>query len=367
MTTTSRSALEPGYGDRSVPVDSSSRVLVTGASGLIGAHVVVALRAAGYRPRAFCRGDPPPEAGPVEQMRGDVRDHEAVRCAVRGCDAIIHTAAVYSYARADLEPMLATNVAGTRNVLDAAASEGVARVVLTSSAATCGPVARRPADEHDEPPPWEMAVPYKRTKLMAEQLSLERARWGQDIVVVNPTTTVGPLDRRPTPSGRMVRDVLEGRIRAYIASGGLNVVAAEDVARGHVLALERGRAGERYLLGGENLPMADLFALIASLAGVPPPRLAVPYPLALLAATLANAATRRMAREPSLIVLDEVKLARLPMYFSSAKARSELGFEARSAHDALRPAVAWFAAAARSSRPRRQLSVHVGLRPLRRV
>jgi dihydroflavonol-4-reductase len=188
----------------------------------------------------------------------------------------------------------------------------------------------------------DLSVPYKRTKLAAERLALERAEQGQDIVVVNPTTTIGERDWRPTPSGRMVRDVLTGRIRGYIASGGLNIVAAEDVARGHVLALERGRSGERYLLGGENVTMRQAFHTIARLGGVAPPRIALPYPPVFGAAKLVDLASRLIGAEPSLLMLDEVKLARAPMYFACRKAEIELGYEHRSAEEALTTAVRWF-------------------------
>lgn len=338
---------------------SSRTVLVTGASGLIGSHVVGALIDAGYEPLAFSRGDPPLQRTPVRHVCGDVRDPAALAAAMRGCEAVIHTAAVYSYSRADAAEMECTNVQGTCNVLDAARRAGVRRVVVTSSCATCGPVDGRPADERDRAPDWEIAVPYKRTKLAAEQIALERAGQGQDVVVVNPTTTVGAQDRRPTPSGRMVRDVLTRRIRGYVSSGGLNVVAAEDVAHGHVLALERGCAGERYLLGGDNLSMRDAFAMVARLGGVPPPRVAIPYPAALAAATVCDWALRRAGREPSLLVLDEVRLARLPMHFSSARAQAQLGYSHRSAEEALARAVAWFSQ--RLPRPRRvSLAVEYG-------
>jgi dihydroflavonol-4-reductase len=331
----------------------SPRVLVTGASGLIGSHVLQAALAAGYGARALAR-TPLPDDHPcvheTEVVTGDLRDPDALARAMCGCEAVFHVAAVYSYSRARASEMLEVNVDGTRNVLDAAAAAGVARVVVTSSCATCGPVRGRPATEDDEMPAWEHSVPYKRSKLAAERLALTRAAAGQDVVVVNPTTTVGPGDRRPTPSGRMIRDVLDGRIRGYISSGGLNLVGAADVARGHLLALQRGHSGQRYLLGGENLGMGELFRMVASLGGVPAPRLAVPWWVAYAAASLADPLARTFGREPTLLVVDEVRLARLPMHFSSARAERELGYAHEPAQRALTEAVAWFAGA--QERPR---------------
>jgi dihydroflavonol-4-reductase len=234
--------------------------------------------------------------------------------------------------------MQAVNVDGSRAVLDAAARAGVRRVVHTSSCATCGPVPGRAATEADEPPSWELAVPYKRTKLEGERVALGAAREGFDVVVVNPTTPVGPGDRGPTPTGKMVADVARGRARAYLSRAALNVVAVEDVAAGHLLAFERGRSGERYLLGGENLSLREVFAIVARAAGRRPPRLGVPWWLAYGAARAGDAALRLVGREPSLLVVDEVRLARLPMTFDDAKARRELGYESRPAKQALESA-----------------------------
>jgi dihydroflavonol-4-reductase len=316
------------------------RVLVTGASGFIGAHVARVLGARGDAVRALCRSAPPAAAGPVEWTPGDVTDAAAVATAVDGCDAVLHAAALYSYARADAAAMEAVNVAGTRHVLDAAAARG-ARVVLTSTAATCGPVAGRVADERDAPAAWELQVPYKATKLAAERLAMARAAEGSDVVVVNPTTVVGPGDRRPTPSGQMLRDAAAGRMRGYIPGAAINVVAVEDVAAGHLLALERGRAGERYLLGGEDLALRDALAIAARAAGHGAPRVPIPWRAALAAAHVARAGARLRGREPHLLVLDEVRLARVPMRFSSAKAVAELGYAPRPAAEALTAAVTW--------------------------
>jgi dihydroflavonol-4-reductase len=311
------------------------KALVTGAGGFIGAHVAAALAAAGAEVRAFDLrppDDPPPG---VEPVAGDLLDDGALRGALDGCDAVFHLAALYSYRRADADAMRRVNVEGTRAVLDTAARAGGVRVVHTSSCATCGPVPGRAATEDDAPPDWELAVPYKRTKLDAERLALRAAAEGLDVVVVNPTTPVGPGDRGPTPTGKMVRDVASGRARAYLRGGALNVVAVEDVAAGHLLAHERGRAGRRYLLGGENLSMREVFATIAAAAGRRAPRVAIPWRLAYAAALGADAALRPLGREPSLLVLDEVRLARLPMTFDDTRARAELGYRPGAARAAL--------------------------------
>jgi dihydroflavonol-4-reductase len=318
------------------------RALVTGATGFIGRHVVAALVGAGAEVRAFDRNrlrgtlpdrSPATRAG-VEFVQGDVLDSDAVRRAVEGCDAVFHLAAVYSYARGDAALMRAVNVDGTRNVLDAALRGGRRRIVHTSSCATCGPVPGRPATERDLPP-RELTVPYKRTKLEGERLALAAARGGADVVVVNPTTPVGLGDVRPTPTGKMVADVARGRARAYLARSALNVVAVEDVALGHVLAFEHGQTGERYLLGGDDMTVREVFAVIAQAAGLPAPRLPVPWTAAYAAARVADALCRLIGREPELLVLDEVRAGRLPHLFDDAKARAELGYVSRPAIEVL--------------------------------
>jgi dihydroflavonol-4-reductase len=201
----------------------------------------------------------------------------------------------------------------------------VRRLVHTSSCTTCGPVPGRIATEDDYPPEFELVIPYKRTKLESERLVLAS---GLEAVVVNPTTPVGEGDTAPTPTGRMVRGVASGRYRAYVATAGVNLVDVRDVARGHLLALDFGRSGERYLLGGENMPLKEAFARIARAAGKAPPSIRVPY-----AAVRAGAAL-------GLVNRNEALLARIPEYFSSAKAKSDLGYEPSPLDDALRRAVA---------------------------
>ncbi len=286
------------------------RVYVTGASGFVGGHVVRELEAAG----ADVRGD-----------WIDLSDRRRLRRAIAGCDAVFHLAALYSYEASPAEHER-VNVAGTRVVVDLCGELGVRRLVHTSTAGTCGPVPGRPATEADEPPAWELAVPYKRTKLEAERIVLQAARDGLDAVVVNPTTPVGDGDRFPTPTGRMIEAVASGRYPAFVDSG-LNVVDVRDVARGELLALERGRAGERYILGGVDLTLRELFAAVADLAGRPRPRLRLPY-----------AAARALARL-RLANPEQVTLARLPMFFSWEKAARELGYSPGPVGPALARAV----------------------------
>jgi dihydroflavonol-4-reductase len=281
------------------------KVYVTGASGFVGGHVARELRTRG---------------ADVRDDWVDLLDGDRLRRAVAGCDAVFHVAALYSFTAPARELEL-VNVQGTRNVIEACRAESVGRLVVTSSCATCGPVPGRQATEDDSPPPWELAVPYKRTKVEAERLVL--AAGG---VCVNPTTPVGEGDHAPTPTGAMIRGVATGRYRAYPRVG-LNVVDIRDVARGHVLALEHGRPGERYLLGGVNLTLRELFGAIADLAGRPRPRVAVPYPGIRLAAAL------------GLVNRNEAILARTSAYFSSAKAEHELGYRPGPVEPALRRAV----------------------------
>lgn len=315
------------------------RALVTGAGGFIGSHVVAALATAGASVRAYDREPAAVVPDGVDPIVGDILDAEALGDAMAGCDAVFHLAAVYSFARSDAGAMARVNVAGARAVLDAAArTASVRRIVHTSSCATCGPVAGRPATEDDGPPPWELDVPYKRTKVAGERLALDAARAGMDVVIVNPTTPVGPGDRRPTPTGKMIADVVAGRATAYLRGSAMNVVAVQDVASGHVRAYEHGRAGRRYLLGGENVSMRELFGTVARTSGRRPPMIGVPWRGVLAAAHVARAASAPFGREPTLLVLDEVRLARLPMTFDDRRARAELGYVSRPAAEALEAA-----------------------------
>ena len=283
------------------------KAYVSGATGFVGSHVARELRERG---------------ADVRDERVDLLDAEGLERVVRGCEVVVHVAALYSF-DAPLPDFERVNVEGTRTLLDVAARTGVRRFVHCSTAGTCGPVPGRPATEEDAPPAWELDVPYKRTKLAAERLALEA-----NAVVVNPTTPVGEGDRRPTPTGRMIANVATGRMPGFVATTGLNLVDVRDVARGHALAVEHGEPGERYLLGGVDMPLEEVFAAVARLAGRRRPSLRVPYPVAEVAGTL------------GIVNRDEVRLARLPMYFSSAKARSRLGYQPGPVEPALARAVA---------------------------
>jgi dihydroflavonol-4-reductase len=286
------------------------RAYVTGASGFIGSHVVRELRERGVE---------------VHDEWVDLSDRDRLRQAIEDCGAVFHLAALYSY-DAPASEHERVNVEGTRNVVELCRELGVRRLVHTSTCGTCGPVEGRPATERDGPPTYELGVPYKRTKLLAERIVLAAARDGVDAVVVNPTTPVGDGDRVPTPTGQMIAGVASGRYRTYVKTG-VNVVDVRDVARGHVLAWERGRRGERYLLGGVDLSLADVFAVVAELAGRSRPRIRIPH-----AAARAGAAA-------GVVNADEVLLAQLPMYFSWAKAARELGYAPGPVWPALRRAV----------------------------
>jgi dihydroflavonol-4-reductase len=278
----------------------------------VGGHVARALRARGAE---------------VRDERAELLDRAALERAFSGCDAVVHAAARYSY---DDDPALIArvNVEGTRNVIGACVRAAVRRLVYTSTAGTCGPVRGRPATEEDSPPSWELEVPYKRTKLEAERLVLIADGPELEALVVNPTAPVGEGDTRPTPTGRMIAGVATGHIRGFVATTGLNVVDVRDVGEGHALALEHGRPGARYLLGGVDLWLEELFAVVAALAGRPRPRFRVPY-------TVARAAAAVGLANPN-----EVRLARLPMFFSSARAERELGYAPGPVEPALARAVA---------------------------
>ncbi len=327
---------------------SDKPVLVTGASGFVGAAVTRALLAQGRKIRVLMRpqSDRRNVAGlAVEERIGSLEDAASLGAALAGCGALYHVAADYRLWVRDESAMLKANVGGTQLLMLAALEHGVERVVYTSSVATLGLAQDGGiADEATPSTLADMIGPYKRSKFLAEEVvrGLVKER-GLRAVIVNPSTPIGPGDVKPTPTGRLIVEAAAGRMPAFVDTG-LNVVHVDDVAAGHLLAEERGKIGERYILGGENLTLAEILRRIALLTGRKPPTLSIPIPAIWPIALGAEAWARLSGKEP-FVTRDGLRMARKKMFFSSAKAERELGYSARPAQDALADAVAWFKAA----------------------
>ncbi len=325
----------------------ASTVLVTGAGGFVGSAVVRQALAAGYSVRAMLRsvGSLGNLAGlDVASVQADIRDSAAVDRAVSGVHFVIHVAADYRLWAPDPSEIIRTNVLGTRTVMTAALRARVERVVYTSSVAT---LALRPggasADESLPLSEDDAIGAYKRSKVAAERLVLEMvAHDGLPAVVVNPSTPIGPRDARPTPTGRIIVEAASGRMPAFLDTG-LNLVHVDDVAAGHIAALERGRIGERYILGGDNVALGDMLGAIAGLMHRKAPTVRLPRRLLYPLAYAAEAWARRTGREPFLTV-DGLHLAKYHMFFTSEKAERELGYRARPYVEGLRDAIDWFRA-----------------------
>jgi len=322
---------------------------VTGATGFIGSHVARVLADQGadlrllVRPKSNLRNL---EGLKAETATGDLRDAGSLEKAMSGCDTVFHVAADYRLWVRDPEEMYRSNVDGTRAILEAARKNGVRRVVYTSSVATVGftgngrpPV--QPADEDSPVSLADMIGHYKRSKFMAEQVALEAGRGGMHVVVVNPTTPVGEQDVKPTPTGRIVVDFLKRKFPAYVETG-LNLVDVRECALGHVAALEKGKPGERYILGGEDLTLKQILDKLGEITGLPSPKVKLPYMFAFAAGVVDEAITGRvLGREPRATV-DTVRMGRKKMFASSAKAERELGWKIVPIDGALRRAVEWF-------------------------
>ena len=320
--------------------------LVTGATGFVGSAVARALLGGGHGVRVLARpgGDRRNLADlSVEVAEGSLEDASSLARAVAGCRYLFHVAADYRLWVPDPAPMYRANVEGTRVLMRAALDAGVERVVYTSSVATLGLVAEGSADEETPSSLEDMIGPYKRSKFQAEEVVRDLVeRRGVPAVIVNPSTPVGPRDRKPTPTGRLIIEAARGHMPGYVDTG-LNIAHVDDVAVGHLAAAETGRIGERYILGGEDMSLAQILAEVAQAAGARAPRMRVPYGVAYPAAIGAELVARLTGREP-FITRDGVRMARKKMYFSSAKAVRELGYAPRPARDALADAVGWFRA-----------------------
>jgi dihydroflavonol-4-reductase len=320
--------------------------LVTGASGFIGSAVLREAIGAGFRCRALVRKHSRyadlTRLG-VDFVEGDLTDPVSLRAACDGCRYLFHVAADYRLSLHDGTRIMAANVDGTRNLMAEALRAGVERIVYTSTVATLArAVDGAPhADERDRLPLEAAIGPYKRSKILAERFVLGAVRdRSLPAVIVNPSTPIGPRDIRPTPTGRILVAAATGRMPAYVETG-LNIVHVDDVARGHLAALQHGRIGERYILGGQNVPFSELLADIARQLGGKPAALRIPWYLAIPAALAGEAKAYVTGREP-LATWTGVRLAQHRMYFSSAKAERQLGYRARPYGEAVRDALAWF-------------------------
>jgi dihydroflavonol-4-reductase len=320
---------------------------VTGATGFLGSHVARALAEQGADLRLLVRASSNTENIDdlkADRVIGDLRDPASLEKGIAGCDAIFHVAADYRLWVRDPDEMYRSNVEGTRAILSAARKNNVRRVVYTSSVATMGFTSNgQPADE-DSPVSLEnMIGPYKRSKFMAEQVAIEAARAGQDVVIVNPTTPIGERDIKPTPTGRIVVDFLKRKFPAYVDTG-LNLVDATECAHGHIATLEHGRSGERYILGGENLTLKQILDKLGAITGLPSPNIRVPYVMALATGVVDEMITGRIRGKEPRATVDAVRMGRKKMFVSSGKAERELGWKCMPAENALRRAVEWFRA-----------------------
>jgi dihydroflavonol-4-reductase len=332
------------------------KAFVTGATGFLGSHVAWVLAEEGadlrllVRPTSDLRNL---DGLKADRVTGDLRDPASIEKALAGCDVVFHVAADYRLWVRDPAEMYRSNVEGTRAVLEAARKQGVRRVVYTSSVATMGfssirgnvadDVTNNVADENSPVSLADMIGHYKRSKFMAEQAAFEAAKSGVDVVVVNPSTPIGERDIKPTPTGRIVVDFLKRKFPAYVETG-LNLVDATECARGHVQALEKGRRGERYILGGENLTLKQILDRLGAITGLKSPTVKLPYGFALATAVVDEMVTGRiLGREPR-ATIDAVRMGRKMMFVSSAKAERELGWRTTSVDGALQRSVNWFQA-----------------------
>ena len=314
--------------------------LVTGVSGFLGWHVARELSERGYAVRGLVRPGKQVTDIPIETVTGDLRDVGSLERSLAGCGLVFHVAADYRLWAKDPGELYRSNVDGTRNLLGAAQRAGVERIVYTSTVGCIGFVPGGLGDESTPVSLADMAGHYKRSKFMAEQAALEFARAGLPVVIVNPTAPIGDHDVKPTPTGKIVADFLNGDMPAYIDTG-LNVVDVRDCAKGHLLACERGRAGERYILGSENLTLAEILGILARLSGRKAPAVRLPRAVAWCAAVCSTGWAEVTGRPPR-VPLEAVHMAKKKMWVTHEKARRELGFEPAPAETALQRAVEWF-------------------------
>jgi dihydroflavonol-4-reductase len=321
------------------------RAFITGATGFVGSHVARALATQGADLRLLVRSTS--RLDNIADLRaetatGDLRDPESLKKAMAGCEFVFHVAADYRLWVRDPEQMYRSNVEGTRAIIRAAQESGVRRVIYTSSVATMGFTREGHIAGEDSPVSIrEMVGHYKRSKFMAEQIALEAGDKGANVVVVNPTTPIGEYDIKPTPTGRILVDFLNRKFPAYVDTG-LNLADVKEVAHGHVLAMEKARPGQRYILGGENLTLKQILDKLSSMTGLPAPTMKVPHAIAMGFAVFDQIFTGTIRGKEPRATIDAVKMGRKKMFASSTKAERELGYKAVPVEDALRRAVDWF-------------------------
>jgi dihydroflavonol-4-reductase len=320
---------------------------VTGATGFVGSHVARALAAQGADLRLLVRSGSDLrniQELQAERVMGDLRDAASLKKAVAGCDVVFHVAADYRLWVRDPDEMYRSNVEGTKAILEASRENKVRRVVYTSSVATMGFQSNGHLANEESPVSLaNMIGPYKRSKYMAEELAIEAGKSGMDVVVVNPTTPVGERDIKPTPTGRIVVDFLKKKFPAYVDTG-LNLVDVAECAQGHIAALEKGRSGERYILGGENLTLKQILDRLADITGLPSPKIKVPYVVALATGVVDQVVTGYIRNREPRATIDAVRMGRKKMFVSSGKAEHDLGWKTVPVNAALRRAVEWFQA-----------------------
>ncbi len=320
------------------------KTFVTGATGFIGASIVRELLKDGHKVTVLARhgSDTANLQGlDVTILRGDLHDQQQLGNGMSGCDWVFHAAADYRLWCPDPQVMYHANVAGTRTLLSAALASNVTRVVYTSSVGTLGnPGDGRPGTEDTPVSLQDMVGDYKKSKYLAEREAEKFVDKGLGLIIVNPSTPVGPFDIKPTPTGKIIVDFLNRKMPAYLDTG-LNLIAVEDCARGHILAAEKGRVGQKYILGNHNLTLCDIFNMLGQLTGLTAPKVKLPYTPILMAAYLNEAVSRLTGREP-LIPLAGVQMAKKFMFFDSSKAVHELGLPQSPVHEALDRAVTWF-------------------------
>jgi dihydroflavonol-4-reductase len=322
------------------------KLFITGATGFVGAHVARLAAAEGAELRLLARPTSNTAYVPkdAELVVGDLLDPARFASSLQGCDALIHVAADYRLWVPQPQEMYKANVEGTRELLRLARAAGVPRVVYTSSVATMGFKADGTVvDESTPVTEADMIGHYKRSKWLAEQVAIEAARSGQQVILLNPTTPIGSLDIKPTPTGRIVVDFLNRNFPAYVDTG-LNLVDVDEIARMHLVALERGTPGERYILGGENLTLKQILDRLAAITGLPSPTMKVPHSVAMIYAFFEETITGKIRGEEPRATVEAVRMGRKMMFASSAKAERDLGLRVMSVEGALRAACTWFVA-----------------------